>query len=292
MQSKRKFNVSGFNPMIWIKSLRQSIPYLGSEAKSLKAHNDRIKVESEEKKPVKTGILEKIRSAHYGHTQFPGKENTGTPAAEAIKPEQKIETPAAAAVKLERKGVIHPKKEPVSENVTKDGNTFLENMQAIGEDLLGREPENTEFDIGADGNITRPDWTFEQNLAAMARALHGEGPGAGEIVTENVTSDKNTFAENMDIIANVFGDGRPIPRKSSKENVTDPNKSFLHNLYVIHEEFSGGPPAPGEGSKENVTDPDKGFLENLDAIHKEFRRTPDRKKEKTVTQRSIKGINC
>lgn len=120
-------------------------------------------------------------------------------------------------------------------------------------------------------NVTRPELTFLQNLAAIELEFAGTGKGPGKpYVNKNVTDAKNTFLQNLDAVSlDLTGEGTG-PVEVQTESSYDPKKSLDENLMqsILDSEGNGG---TVEVSTQNVTDPKKSMMENLDAIGEEFR---------------------
>jgi len=120
-------------------------------------------------------------------------------------------------------------------------------------------------------NVTKPEFTFMQNLEAVALELGGIGKGPGKpYVNKNVTDSKNTFLQNLDAISLEFSGNGTGPVEIQTENSYDPKKSLDENLMqsILDSEGNG---ETVEVSTQNVTDPKKSMMENLDAIGEEFR---------------------
>jgi hypothetical protein len=89
-----------------------------------------------------------------------------------------------------------------NENITRDDYTFEQNLDAVRENFFG--------DGAGPGkvvteNVTRDEDSFEQNLHAATEAFLGKGTGRGKIVTANVTRDENTLEQNLDAITDAYG---------------------------------------------------------------------------------------
>jgi len=188
---------SGLKPMIWSKKLGQSIPYI----KDLETSEKKFLKESKGKG---LRILEKIRSVYYGKSRFSqAKASENKPANAGIQKEKAKEIPAAPKLKEVALKVAN------NENVTKPGNTFEQNIDAVAKEFLGKGSGPGKV---INENVTRTDMNFEQNLSAIDEAFLGHGSGPGKMITENVTDPKKSAVENLDAIAEAF------PNVSAKQS--------------------------------------------------------------------------
>lgn len=230
---KFQFSNIGFDPRIWIKSLRRFIPYVGNG-------NQR------------ESVFQKIRDAYASVKPIPVNSGNVIPGIEAIPPENKEED-NLVTVDIEQlvdkyranntaiKTVKGP--EYYGENVTKPEFTFMQNLEAVRLEFsgIGKGPGK----LYEDKNVTNPKNNFLQNLDAISLEFSGKGTGPVEIQTENSYDPKKSLIENL-MQAKLDEEGNGETVEMINKNVTDPNKSFMENIEAVSEAFSNASSGTGK----------------------------------------------